>query len=501
MIQNTHNRSDIIYFFILLIILVMSAGGHIVQGDSETMFRVTQNLVNGNGFPVGKEVFTFPAQPKPLLPEDDMVVVTTSAVPGRDDRTYSKYGLGQSLLSLPLYFLGDMLEGLGSGKNQIQMEGWSSRLWVSMLNPLALAGCGWLMMVFSRSLGYSPQTSLWASIAALFSTMMWPYVKEFYPQPSVAFFLTLSVYAAYRWKVTRFDLWAWVLAGSMGLMILIRLSSLVALVPIVVYLFFVSLNKRNWQWMMPLMIGVGVGLLVTAAYNLVRFDSIFQTGYQEVAWDYPFFLGLYGLLFSPGKGFFLYAPLTILSGIGMVAFAQRNKAESLLIGGIGLFFLLFYAPYNFWTGGFNWGPRFLLPIIPLLILPLGSLLEGKVFLGGKTFFYVLFILGLLVQLPAILVDHSRYLFSIIEDEGSSVTYSDTVFDIKHSPLVNQWPTAIEMIRSYTQTETKKIIEDKRNSIKEYAPSIQNGPAILLSDFIRRNTIDFWWLNLPAWYLW
>ena len=168
-----------------------------------------------------------------------------------------------------------------------------------------------------------------------------------------------------------------------------------------------------------------------------------------------------------------------------------------MIGGISLSYLFLYAPYNFWTGGFNWGPRFLLPVIPLLILPLGTLLEDRIIIGGRAAFYSLFCMGLLIQVPAILVDHSRYLFSIIEGDDA-VTYADTVFEVQHSPLMNQWPTAIERMKAYLNPESKDVIMFQRNSIKDLAPDIQNGQAILISDFLRRNTLDLWWLNLPAW---
>ena len=490
-------KTDVIFFFVLLIILIMSAGGHIVQGDAETMFRVTQNLLNGSGISVGKESFIFPGQPAPLLPAKDVEVITTSAVPGLGGKTYSKYGMGQSLLAMPLYFLGDWLETIGLGRNRMDIDGWSSRLWVSMLNPIALAGCGWLMFVMGGEFGYSKRTSLWVSVAALFSTMMWPYVKEFYPQPTVGFFLLLAVFAAYRWKISRNSVWCWVLSGSLGFMIMIRLSSAIVLVPFVVYLFSISPGSKKWRWIGRLFLGIGLGLFWTALYNQVRFGSFLETGYHEAVWDNPFFLGMYGLLFSPGKGIFLYAPLTILSGIGLWMLARQYKAESLLFSGISLTLLVFYAPYRFWTGGFNWGPRFLLPIIPLLILPLGGLLEDNVIIGAKTMFIILFCFGFFVQVPAILVDHSRYMFQIIE-EDSSVTISDTVVDPNHSPIPKQWSTAMDLIRDYLQPGTRKLIIQQRNRIKYSAPNIQNGAAILISDFIRRNTLDFWWLNLAAW---
>jgi len=50
--------------------------------------------------------------------------------------------------------------------------------------------------------------------------------------------------------------------------------------------------------------------------------------------------------------------------------------------------------------------------IPLPIIPLGSLLERDILLGGKLF--LVFCLGVMIQFPAVLVDQSRYLFKTFE---------------------------------------------------------------------------------------
>jgi hypothetical protein len=46
--------SDMAFPGLLVAVLVLSAGGHLVVGDEETMFRVTQNLLTGRGVAVGR---------------------------------------------------------------------------------------------------------------------------------------------------------------------------------------------------------------------------------------------------------------------------------------------------------------------------------------------------------------------------------------------------------------------------------------------------------------
>ncbi len=97
--------------------MILSAGGHVVAGDEETMFRVTQNWLEGRGIAVSREELFIPAQTYPgFLPTQPETLPTTSAVPGRDGNTYSKYGIGVSLAAAPLYLGGKLLAawpGLG----------------------------------------------------------------------------------------------------------------------------------------------------------------------------------------------------------------------------------------------------------------------------------------------------------------------------------------------------------------------------------------------------
>jgi hypothetical protein len=487
--QHRSAMSDLAFFGLLLVSLVLSASGHIVVGDEETMLRVTQNLLTGRGLVVSQEILAVPSQKYPIfLPAHLETIPTTSAVAGRNGQTYSKYGIGQSLVVIPLYLLGALLAQVTGTLPVVD----GARQAVAMLNPLALAGCSWLMVRFGRVLGYRTSTARWIALAAIFTSMAWPYVKTFYGQPSVALLMLAVVYAAYRWRCEPRRRWTWVLALAYGVAILFRATEVIILPALSLYLAWAIPADRRWEGLVPLGVAVAAALGLDIVYNWLRFGSLLSTGYTEVAWTTPPLLGLYGLLFSPGKGVLIYTPMLILGLGAWIVFAQQRRAEAWLIAGLWLSYLVLYAPYDFWTGGFNWGPRFLLPVVPLSFLPLGTWLEAEKSRLTWALFEVFFVIGLAIQTPAILVDHSRYLYQQFAETDEPQAYTETIQHIDRSPVTQQWRVALELLRAYTQSKTWQTAARSLQGMD--APGVPNGRALLQAEFLRRNSPDVWWLH-------
>ncbi|MFO7524058.1 MAG: hypothetical protein R6W68_01260 [Ignavibacteriaceae bacterium] len=87
---------------LLAALFIVLGNGRISGSDGEAMYQVTRAMAEHGRVSV----------PPGAVPPVEIVLVesTDSTIPytltGRDGRTYSKYGLGQSLVALPLYLLG-----------------------------------------------------------------------------------------------------------------------------------------------------------------------------------------------------------------------------------------------------------------------------------------------------------------------------------------------------------------------------------------------------------
>ena len=80
-------------------------------------------------------------------------------------------------------------------------------------------------------------------------------------------------------------------------------------------------------------------------------------------------MGLFGLLFSLNSGLIFYATPTLLGLPGVPRFVRRRPAEALLAGVLVGTLLLLYSGYHFWAGMSAFGPRYMVPLIPFILLP------------------------------------------------------------------------------------------------------------------------------------
>ena len=66
--------------------------------------------------------------------------------------------------------------------------------------------------------------------------------------------------------------------------------------------------------------------------------------------------------------------------------------------------LLFYAQLGNWMGGRSYGPRYLVPVLPLLCVGLAPLVEHK---RGLRWLAAIAAVSVVVQLPGVLVDYAK----------------------------------------------------------------------------------------------
>jgi hypothetical protein len=111
----------------------------------------------------------------------------------------------------------------------------------------------------------------------------------------------------------------------------------------------------------------------------------------------------------------------------------------------------------------------------------------------------LVLIGFGLNLPAVLVDHSRYLVEFGERDPAH--YLDrSILRLEDSPLTQQWPTVFEMANLYARPGTWTAAQ---TTIVSHWRAYQ-GPANLetlsthlmwIDEFFRLNVPDLWWVHL------
>jgi hypothetical protein len=165
-----------------------------------------------------------------------------------------------------------------------------------------------------------------------------------------------------------------------------------------------------------------------------------------------------GMLFSPNKGMLVYMPIfLLLPGVGFKT--SRVARQRLAYAGLALAGMLVSQGGGYGTEWWNtsWGTRFLVPILPVLVFPLGVLVEkalGKSALWFKITFWFFTGLTLLIQLGGVLVSTPTYM----EELYIGLKIPDLAFVIwspRHAPLYKHWellfrgdPTQPALFRLY-----------------------------------------------------
>ncbi len=480
-------------FFILLIAYIATASGRIDSGDGQAIFTVSQNLLDNQSVtmpPPDPDLIAFDARGRPLGNAAELGIEDGSTILGRDGNYYSPYGLGHSLFILPLLLVGKLIAWLFSSES----PQWTMQFVTAMFfNPLVSAASGVLLYLTALRLSFGAKKSLILAILYAFGTMTWVYAKSFFSDPLIAFFLLAAFYGLLSYREEGKPGWLWFSGAALGLMVLTKPAALINIPIFALYLLFL-LRKESWPdlvrpaliFALPIVVGVGGAM----AYNWWRFESMFDTGYRNIGWNFPFWLGLYGLVASPGKGFLLYNPILIAALIGLFWFYRQHRPETWLMLGVVAINLLFLATYDHWHGGGSWGPRLILPLIPLLILPLGSLLQHLPPKGWPNLLLALLIMvSVMIQIPGLSVNYARFLqrvYSLSVDHY----YHRVTFQVAYSPLLGQWLEMREVVGNLRDPAIRANIAQAAFSENESASAEQ------MMGVLSTNLPDFWFVYLP-----
>ncbi len=414
-----------------LLLLLATASGHIHSPDGEVNYRTALSLSRGEG--------------SAIEPLPDGFLTRE----GQDGKQYPQYGPLQPLLSVPLIKIGGLAANLipPSGL-RFQEDRLSStvpmyrpgtfgpdfqglypqdhlervrRICFSLFNPIVTWLTVLLLAVWAIRIGVFGKSWWLLPLVYLVATYAWPHSRPSYTEPLSAFLLLLSCYLAWLSKEETRGSGLFILAGAAGLTaacaVLTRLDSAVALPGILMIATgsFLANGRPGPSKAAAMAFGALVFLLVCSwipIQNYFRFGSFLASGYEDqkegIQFSIPILHALWIYLLSPGKGIFWYSPPLIAALLVWPDFFKRDRFLCLGFAWIVLAYLLIIGKWQN-LGGWCWGPRHLFQLTPFLLFPLPLLfcptLSESMRKTGKTLMGVTVVLGILVQIPGVLVDY------------------------------------------------------------------------------------------------
>jgi hypothetical protein len=271
----------------------------------------------------------------------------------------------------------------------------------------------------------SNKIALAMSLIYCVCSFVWPYNATFWVQPLQGFLLISSAYSIlltshhnhsflcnYVLERKRKSLLFAGLAGlSLGLSVFAHPTSLILIPAFLVYAFFSAMRHQKMDLILLLII-MGTVLFLAGLTNYLRYHSFteFGYGYFSTLAAHNGWKGLIGLLVSPGAGLIFYFPLAILLPLGAKYMYKKNKSLFYLCLYIIVANWIYYGTLSFgfepasWSGGIAWGPRYLLPVLPFMLIILGNIFQNikkRIFL--KYIILGLCIAGFYVNLSGVLI--------------------------------------------------------------------------------------------------
>jgi hypothetical protein len=468
--RDTTRRTAFAVALAALLLYALTGGGRVVGSDEVTMLELSRAMLAGR-----------------------IDVPEGATLEGPGGRFYTKNSAAQALVALPLVAVAEgasRLAGLPPARREL-----AARFGVSFFNAAVTAILLAAFYLAARRLRAGAAASLAACVLLGFTTPVWVYSKSFMAEPLEALGLLLALTGAVRARAGEPRAARLAALGAL-LAIAVKLTMLPLTLACLLPLARVAASERRRLWAWPAA-GVAVALVFHLAYDLARFGNPLETGYgaqaSPAAYSTPFLVGLYGLLFSAGKGLAWFAPALWLAPLGLGAAAgsaPRAEAGSAARWALApaAAAIALYAPFQHWAGDGSWGPRYLVPLLPLGFLAVAAALDSAA-RGRRIAALLLAVAGLVVQIGGVAIyfgaqmrEAGDYPYTL--PLGHPRFMSDSHFNPAFSPIRGHW-----------RMLTRNLGEHLRGEMPRLTAGAEADSRLGIGAEDQRqllHALDFWW---------
>ncbi|HWX27062.1 MAG TPA: glycosyltransferase family 39 protein [Steroidobacteraceae bacterium] len=395
-----------------------------------------------------------------LLTHGSVAVPKALGIEGLGGLYYSKWYPLLSFLVLPQVALGMTLAHLMHLPPHFMAGSFAL-----ILPPVLIGATTSVVVMLAARLGASQRGSIVAAIGFAFGTVALVYAREFFAEPLLALITAVAIYHELGNQRERKMVAIWTALAVLAKPTGVVLGPILAIHAV--------LRDRSVRSAVAPLVGMTTGLGIYFFYNYIRFGEVLTFGMSGAYGLLNLPAGAAGLLASPGRGLIWYCPVVLaLAGLSARLWKRLDVLPIVLVA---LGYLGIYGVWSDWTGGWCWGPRYLLPALPGL-MALCGLLEGQ----WRKLLVVLTILAFVVNAPT-LVSYYQRLYA----EELAAQEEPDLWSLSRAPFVRIWGSTWREIGDARRTDVRLMVQ--------HAGEGDNSEASSERTF---RIVAVWWWMLP-----
>lgn len=455
-----------VFLFFGLVLSILFSSGQIENPDTHLRLTQTRTILDDNKFGLPDDVG-----------EDSHGNISIN----KDGKRFMVYNPGQTIIFIPIYYIANLVSTDEANAYYF------SAFCVSFLNYMIHALCAFILFKIALLIGAVKKQAYLVSIFFGLTSYSFVFAQSTYEHHFEMFFILLSVYFSLKKDTNH----AGLLSGLMlSLGLVFRTTSILAVPAILL------LQKNNNERLKVLM-SLTIGVVFVLLYNYYRFGNPLETGYS-LAWslahsdkfDFWSFSGFpdafFGFLFSPGKGLIFFSTTIVIALFGIKTFWKKQRLIFYAILLISAAYLIIFSLNFAWHGSiWSYGPRYILPIIPFLYLPI-------IYLKPHKWVFVTLLLAFILQIVLISVNYKR---DVLNDY---VAYNG-LSDMEYLYTANKEPHLLQI------KQLAIILPKNSGKLNNYTPYSPWKKEIrtasnedVLNSSIEKNSINFWWVRVFHW---
>lgn len=455
-----------VFLFFGLALSILFSSGQIENPDTHLRLTQTRIILDNNKFG---------------LPEDVGEVSHGNISINKDGKRFMVYNPGQTMIFIPIYYFSNLIS-----KNEVCTY-YFSAFCVSFINYMVHALCAFLLFKIALLIGAVKKQSYLVSIFFGLTSYSFVFAQSTYEHHFEMFFILMSVYFALKKDTKHSGL----LSGLMlSLGLVFRTTSILAVPAILL------LQKNNNERVKVLM-SLTFGVAFVFSYNYYRFGNPLETGYSLAwslahsdkfdFWSFSAFPEAFlGFLFSPGKGLIFFSTTIVFALFGIKTFWKKQRLIFYAILLIFAAYLIIFSLNFAWHGSiWSYGPRYILPIIPFLYLPI-------IYLKPQKWVFVTLLLAFTFQIVLISVNYKRDVLNdyVANNELSDMDY---IYSTNKEPHLAQ----LKQLAIILPKNSGKL--DNFMPFSPWKKEIRTGSIVEdLNSSIEQNSINFWWVRVFHW---